>query len=249
VLRSNLSTRPFYNERVVHLLIALAGAIVLAITLRNVVRVIELSRHNTELTGRISADRSEADRLSSEAARTRRGIDPKELTLVAAAAREANSLIDQRTFSWTAFFNQIEATLPPDVMLVSVRPSIEHGQTKVSLVVLGRTTEDIDEFMEKLEATGTFEHVLPRQQEPTENGLQRQIVDAVYVPGDAEPAKAEHPAAAPLKPAQPGAQPKAGTPPAAAPKPATPGTTPPKAGRSPGAAAPPAAKSSRAVKP
>ena len=49
MLRTNLSTRPFYNERVVHLLIALAGVIVLTVTMFNVLKVIQLSRHNTEL--------------------------------------------------------------------------------------------------------------------------------------------------------------------------------------------------------
>ena len=32
MLRTNLSTRPFYNERAVHLLLALAAVIVLALT-------------------------------------------------------------------------------------------------------------------------------------------------------------------------------------------------------------------------
>ena len=161
MLRTNLSTRPFYNERIIHLLIALAGVIVLGITVFNAVRVIDLSRQNTELSTRVGRDRTEGDRLRREAVRIRKGIDPKELTVVAAAAREANSLIDQRTFSWTAFFNYLEATLPPDVMLVSVRPSIDRGATRVSMVVLGRTPEDIDEFIEKLEATGAFENDPP----------------------------------------------------------------------------------------
>ena len=103
--------------------------------------------------------------------------------MVAAAAREANSLIDQRTFSWTAFFNQIEATLPPDVMLVSVRPAVKDGATRVSLAVLGRTAEDIDEFIEKLEATGAFEYD-PRHASriATDDGLNRAVLDAVYTP-------------------------------------------------------------------
>ena len=116
MLRTNLSTRPFYNERIIHLLIALAGVIILGITVFNAVRVVDLSRQNTDLSTRVGRDRTEGDRLRREAVRIRKGIDPKELTVVAAAAREANSLIDQRTFSWTAFFNYLEATLPPDVM-------------------------------------------------------------------------------------------------------------------------------------
>ena len=85
--------------------------------------------------------------------------------MVVAAAREANALIDGRTFSWTALFNQIEATLPPDVMLASVRPTIDGRRDEDHDDRARRgAAADIDEFIEKLEATGAFEDVLPRQQ-------------------------------------------------------------------------------------
>jgi Tfp pilus assembly protein PilN len=182
MLRSNLSTRPFYNERLVHLLIGLGAAIVLAITVANVGRLVALSRRNTDLSTEIDRDRAETQRLAADASRVRRGIDPQELAVVASAAREANALIDQRTFSWTEFFNRIEETLPPGVMLTAVRPSIDASGTRVSMLVLGRSTEDIDEFMEKLEATGVFEEILPKQQDRTDAGLHRSIVEARYVP-------------------------------------------------------------------
>jgi Tfp pilus assembly protein PilN len=194
MLRSNLSTRPFYNERLIHLLIALGGVIILAVTVGNVGRLVGLSRRNTALSREIGRDRGEAQRLAADAAQVRRGLDQQELALVAAAAREANVLIDQRTFSWTAFFNHIEATLPPDVMLTSVRPTVDGTEARVSMMVVGRMSEDIDEFMEKLEATGLFEDILPRQQDRTDDGLQRSLLDARYVPGAAEP---ERPAAVP----------------------------------------------------
>jgi hypothetical protein len=210
VLRTNLSTRPFYNERIIHLLIALAGVILLGITFFNAVKVVDLSRQNTDLSTRVGRDRTEGEGLRREATRIRKGIDPKELTVVAAAAREANTLIDQRTFSWTAFFNHLEATLPPDVMLVSVRPSIDRGATRVSMVVLGRTPEDIDEFIEKLEATGAFEKILPRQMDKTDEGLNRAVLDSVYTPDQAEAKPAED--AKPGGQEKPGEQPKAGDP-------------------------------------
>jgi hypothetical protein len=181
VLRTNLSTRPFYNERAVHVLLAIAAIVVLAVTALNVVRIVRLSKHHTQLAARVSRDRGEAERLTREATRIRRGIDQHELQLVVDAAREANSLIDQRTFSWTEFFNRIEDTLPPDVMLSSVRPSVTESGTHVQMVVLGRRAEDIDEFVEKLEATGAFEDVLPQQEERTDEGLQRVTIHAEYV--------------------------------------------------------------------
>ena len=181
MLRANLATRPFYNERAVHVLIAAAAAIVLALTAVNLIRIVNLSRHNTELSSRVNAQRVEAQRLTSEAARIRRTINKDELELVVNAAQEANTLIDQRTFSWTEFFNLIESTLPPDVMLSAVRPSFKEGLTHVNMLVLGRRAEDIDEFMEKLEATGSFEEIVPSSSDPTDAGLKRAVIDSVYV--------------------------------------------------------------------
>jgi Tfp pilus assembly protein PilN len=197
VLRTNLSTRPFYNERAVHVALAVVAILVLAATVFNVTRVVSLSRQSTELATRASRDQAEADRLAREAAAVRRAIDKDELELVAYAAREANGLIDYRTFSWTAFFNHIEATLPPDVMLVSVRPSVDDEQTRVTMTVLSRRTEDIDEFVERLEATGAFEDVIPAQADATNEGLQRAVIESVYTGVGAEP---ESVAAAPPAP-------------------------------------------------
>ena len=180
MLRTNLATRPFYNERAAHAAIGLAALIVLAITVLNVVQVIRLSTHNTELSSQIGAERAEGDRLTAEAARIRSTINKDELALIVGAAHEANSLIDQRTFSWTAFFNRIEATLPPDVMLTSVRPSIKEGATHVDIGVLGRRAEGIDEFMEKLDETGAFQDIVPATQDRTEEGLYRAAIESVY---------------------------------------------------------------------
>jgi Tfp pilus assembly protein PilN len=215
VLRTNLSTRPFYNERVVHLLIALAGVIVLTVTLFNVMTVIQLSRRNTELATAIGHDRSESERLTREAQRIRRGIDQKELASVAAAAREANDLIDQRTFSWTAFFNDLEATLPPEVMIVAVHPVVGRGATRITLTVVGRSAEEIDEFIEKLEGTGDFESILAKQTDRTDDGLNRAVLEAEYAPHQDAP-EATAPAAPPPGSTAPKAAP---TPPPAAPAP------------------------------
>jgi Tfp pilus assembly protein PilN len=180
MIRTNLSTRPFYNERAIHMAIAAAALVVLALTIVNVVRIVTLSRQNTEFSRRIDRDQSEAEQRTKITADVRRGINHKELQLVVDSAREANALIDQRTFSWTAFFNRIESTIPPDVMLSSVRPTVKDGMTRVSLVVLARRNEDIDEFMEKLEATGAFEDIVPSQQDRTESGLFRVLVESIY---------------------------------------------------------------------
>jgi Tfp pilus assembly protein PilN len=223
VLRTNLSTRPFYNERGVHLLLAVAVALVVLLTAFNAIRVITLSRQNTELSSLINNDRNEAQRLTREAQKIRAGINQDELAATAAAADEANVLIDQRTFSWTEFFNRIEETLPQDVMLTAVQPSFSNDSTIIQMTVLARRSEDIDEFMEKLEGTGAFIDVLPSQEVPTDEGLHRVQLRSVYTgEATAEEAKPEPTAtdkgAAPATPDKPAATPAAPEkPPAASP--------------------------------
>jgi Tfp pilus assembly protein PilN len=203
MLRTNLSTRPFYNERLVHLVLGVVAGLILAVTVVNLVQLIRLSRQNTVLSARIRDDRTAADELSRKARQTRQNIDPAELQVVAAAAREANALIDSRTFSWTEFLNHIEATLPPDVMLASVRPTIEENGTRIALGVVARRSVDIDEFIEKLEATGAFDRGLARQLSTNENGLLQATVEIMYTPAAAvspsPPAPLPKPAAGPGK--------------------------------------------------
>jgi hypothetical protein len=188
VIRNNLATRPFYNERAAHVAIALFAVAVLALTAFNVYRLVSLSARNTALAGEIRRDEEAAARVREQAAALRARINQNELQAVMAGAREANALIDQRTFSWTEFFNLIERTLPANVMLSSVMPSIEGGRTTVHLVVLGRRAEDIDAFMEQLETTKAFRSVQPRAEDVTDEGLHRLALTAEYEAAPPAPA-------------------------------------------------------------
>jgi hypothetical protein len=180
MLRTNLSTRPFYNERAVHIGLVAAGVLLLALTVFNVRQAVTLSRHNTELQARITREETQARELAKKAEEIRRSINEKELERVVTAAREANALIDQRTFSWTEFFNRIETTLPPDVMVTQVRPQIREDEATVEMIVVGRRSEDIDTFMQALETKGGFADVNLSQDEPTEDGLHRAVLSGRY---------------------------------------------------------------------
>ena len=72
-------------------------------------------------------------------------------------------------------------------MLTSVRPAITDDHTRLTLTVLARRTADIQEFIEKLEATGAFENVLPKAENQNDEGMKQTTIEAVYVPESAEP--------------------------------------------------------------
>jgi Tfp pilus assembly protein PilN len=185
VLRTNLSTRPFYNERAVHAIAAVIAVIVVAVTAWQGVRIVKLSRYKTELKTAIQKQRSEIDVRERDAAKIRQGLDQKQLAIVASQAKEANELIEQRTFSWTELFNLLEATLPDDVMLMAVRPEFKDNVTQINLDVEGKSPEDIQTFWDRLEKTGAFHDVLWSAVSEAENGLDKMQMRAVYTPEQA----------------------------------------------------------------
>lgn len=173
MLTTNLSTRPFYNERLVHVVLGLLGAVVVTALAAGTTRLVELSQANSELTAVAVEAEREAARITTEMVILERVIDDAEIEMLRDAAEEANRLIGQRVFSWTEFFNIIEQTLPANVMLTAVRPNMTEEGMYLELAVIGRRIVDIDEFILRLEATGMFTGVLARQEDLTEGGMYR----------------------------------------------------------------------------
>src|SRR5439155_5150440 len=112
VIRTNLSTKPFYNQRSVQTLFIVVAVLVVAATSFNVSRVVGYSRSDTRLATQASRDEARAADLRRQAARLRASVDPNQVDFASADARQANDLIDRRTFSWTELFNQFQTTLP-----------------------------------------------------------------------------------------------------------------------------------------
>ena len=183
MIRTNLSTRPFYNERIVSLWLLLFLLVVVVATVFNVTRVLQYSRNDTELGLQASRDETRATELRRSAARVRTTVDPKQIAFASLEARQANDLIDRRTFSWTELFNRFETTLPDEVRITAVRPKIEKGEFHLTITVVARSVEDISLLMDRLERTGTFSKVGESIEERVnEQGQLQTSIEAVYLP-------------------------------------------------------------------
>jgi Tfp pilus assembly protein PilN len=182
MLRTNLSTRPFYNERGVHAILMVAAAIVVLLTIFNLTQIIVLSRRQSELGGRAAAAERRAGELRAHALQVRQSLNPKELEGISGAAREANAIIGQRLFSWTELLNQLETTLPDDVRISLMRPRVEKDEITLVMTATGRNVDDIERFMGNLEATTAFEDVFLRDEDATDEGLLQVVIDAKYRP-------------------------------------------------------------------
>ena len=183
MIRTNLSTRPFYNERGVHLALVLVMIVAIAATLFNVTRFAQLKNRDSGLSTQIARDEDRADDLRAQAARLRATIDPRQIELVTNEARKANDLIDRRTFSWTELFNRFETTLPEDVRITSVRPKVDTVKgTTLTITIVAKALEDVYQFMANLEGTGAFSGLLPKDDRFNEQGYLETIIETSYNP-------------------------------------------------------------------
>ena len=182
MLRTNLATRPFYNERAVQIALGVLLLLVTGLTVFNVAELIRLNASQRSLGAHAAESEQEAARLRRDAATIRAQINTTELEAVANAAREANGIIDQRAFSWSELFDQLEQTLPDDVRITAVTPQLtKEGQFIVMVAVQARRSEDVDQFIESLEKTGSFRDVITPTESTNQAGLLEAVVRAIYV--------------------------------------------------------------------
>ena len=215
MLRTNLSTRPFYNDRAVRIGIAAGVLLVAALTTFNVMQAVSLNARQTELNARAEAAEQQSAELRRNAQQLRQSMNSGEVAATQAAAQQANLLIGQRVFSWTELFNVFERTLPAEVRIAAVEPQVDRtGRMLVAITVLSRRPEDLSEFMDRLEDSGRFKDVLNRQDQPQEDGLTRSVLQGYYAGEGAAPtgaaaaASESEAAAANQSPEAPDAAPK-----------------------------------------
>jgi hypothetical protein len=196
MLRTNLSTRPFYNIRAVQAVLGACVAIVILFTMFNVISLVRLAASQRSLGARAVQAQNDATRLRADAARVRSQVDAKELEVVSGAAREAKSIIEMRSFSWTDLLAQFEKTLPENVRITAVQPRVEKdGRFVIGMRVEARQIGDLEKFLDDLEMTGAFRNVLTTDEQATDDGLLEAVIEGLYVP-QAGPAPGDKPVAA-----------------------------------------------------
>jgi hypothetical protein len=79
------------------------------------------------------------------------------------------------------------------VRITAVQPRLEKTSFVVAVAVQARRSEDLDAFMEALEARGSFHNVLSVQEQTNPEGLIQAVIEGAYVPPErpAAPAAAE----------------------------------------------------------
>ena len=151
----NLARRPFRNERLPTLVLAVSGVALAVATVLHVLLARDLLPGRArDVESQVVALETEVATLRAESAELLRlEASPEALKEWAAVAE----LVDRRAFSWTGLLAALEGALPPGVRLVSVSPQTKAGRTELSLTAVGRRTEDALALLQSLQAHEGFE--------------------------------------------------------------------------------------------
>ena len=196
MLRTNFSTRPFYNDRAIRIGIAVGVLVTAVLMVFNAVEMRSLNGRNSAVVRQADASEARATALRAQATAIEQTVNRKELDAVQTAAREANLLIDRRAFSWTDLFNRFEETLPPDVRILAVSPQVDRdGKMMVAITIIARRFQDLDSFADRLQDSGAFSEVISRQDENLDDGTFRAVLQGYYTPVPRKPAAVSAPPA------------------------------------------------------
>jgi len=168
-MQLNFARFPFRNERLPRLVYGLLALIVVVGT---AVHAVSLTRHllkeREELDLKVQKMQEEIAALDKELAAARSQLAPLAQTRqpgqpdqTGERVRFLAGILRQRGFSWTGFFNELEAITPENIRIKSIAPKEEEGEITVRLSVVGRSIEDVLEMVRRLEESRWFASVMP----------------------------------------------------------------------------------------
>jgi Tfp pilus assembly protein PilN len=180
----NLATQPFPRYRTANLMLF----VVLVASLGTGAWLFNDYRTNPPDVSTLQVEeggvRQEWDDLGRQIAEIEGRLQQPEASALLSELNFLSQVMARKEFSWTRVLGEIEGIIPRDTMLVGLVPEIsEDGQIFLQLEVLGRTVDDIAQFITNLEGTASFRDVKVASDELVDGGRQevRVVMGAYYV--------------------------------------------------------------------
>jgi len=164
----NLASEPARNEVLPNLLLYLACAVVVTLTIQHGLVIRSLPARSSPLHAKIAALETDLARLQKEVATLG---DPKPDQAALDEWAVVKDLVDRRTFSWTELFSRLEDVLPAGVRLVSIAPTVKGGQIRLELQAGARSTKDGLDLISALEASPDFDNAVFLSVQKKEDGF------------------------------------------------------------------------------
>ncbi len=123
-LTLNLASRPFRNNRAIATALVSLGGVLLIATVANLFVFFTYRSSYAQVQDDQRIERTRLQALGGEERRLAKEIESRDFVSLYRRGRFAGGAILQQDFSWTRLFNKLEALVPDEVMMTSIRPNI-----------------------------------------------------------------------------------------------------------------------------
>ena len=183
----NLATHPHEDARTFYFRASAALGAIALVTALLILITVHQWRNTRDISAELGQVQDRISQLQKEKTKSEEILNRPENRGTRDRSRFVNSLIAQKSFSWTQVFADLEKLMPTQVHLVSINPELKQSQISMRMVVGGTSRDKAIDLLHNLENSRHF-------REPREISEQTQArpqagqdtiqleISAVYVP-------------------------------------------------------------------
>jgi type IV pilus assembly protein PilN len=146
----NLATKSYINQKQLYMALTACSIVLLFFLFVN----IKIFAFNAAEISRLT--KNEADSAAKHGA-SGRAVTEEEYSRLLASIKQANGIIEKKTFNWLSLLDRLESVVPEGVSLSAVEPGVKDKSLKLSGTALH--FKNLRQFMENLEASVFFPNV------------------------------------------------------------------------------------------
>jgi len=170
-LSLNFARRPFRDTRPILLTVGTAlvlGALLLTLNVRDYYAFRKSSAGTLAEIGRLN---EAANRTEELASRERSGLIAVKLKDLQTESVLLNTLLKEREFSWSLLLVRLERTLPDEVYITQLSPSVQpNGDATLTLNFVGKSLDSIVKTLAALARDPYFREPVPSSESDPEKG-------------------------------------------------------------------------------
>ena len=163
-LTLNLASRPFRNNRAIATILVSVGGILLLATVANLYVFFTYRSSYAQLQNDQRVERTRLQALEGEERRLAKEIESRDFASLYRRGRFAGGAILQQDFSWTRLFNKLEALMPNEVMMTSIRPSVTGDGIVIRIDGRAKNQPAFLTLQERLLEDPSYTNVYPRSE-------------------------------------------------------------------------------------
>lgn len=174
----NLASEDYRKIRIIQAGLYLSSGILLVTVLIGIQDLLVYRRQLASFEEGINKLNQEKIKLDDELNKEDLGPKEEEAKVIASKVSYVNSLISQKSSSWTSLLTDLERAIPRNISISSIQPSFNEG--KISLSGIALSLEDLTNLIIKLEDSPIFEGVFLNNQRETERGFVQFSINLEY---------------------------------------------------------------------